>query len=560
MRAFQTPFSLFSKADNSRMRTRRPLSINNSLCHGICNYNCKMCGVNKSSYSGPKAFQPREVTEELIQRITEAARSGIRIRIVANSGDGEPTLHPEFCERMNMFGDMVRSWDADVPVPEISIVTNGANLLRPDVISAVTENPITVNISLPTTSPLSYGDIMMCDASKGSGLLKKVIPGIEKMMNLKARGELRQLYFHISPPVREVVRRDFDQTVSFLTQTARSQGLDCVNLVMFPATSNRTGLIRNTITSMDSYRDLFARYHNKTVNGVRVNMTTVMKRFFHRFGEILDMLRAYDYPCIWNGNFFITAEGDSICCNDQAVRNPFGNIHSKSLEELMEVKEQYTPNGVCRGCDQQPGRMKGSVIANLLNYGGRLRMRMAGIRKPFEPVHPRLVPSADKRTLPSADRTRLTHRLNVIAMEPAAVENEADEDCMSIGIASSVDDLRASYALTYKQYRSYGYIDENPFQTRVMFWNALPEAYTVVAKKNGRVIGTLTCVMDSENGLPMDDVAQDQLNELRRNKRRLCEVSGLAIDRERADNNTILHMIQFIPNQIRFANWIYSYT
>ena len=88
------------------MKTRRPISINNSLAHGICNYSCRLCSVNKKNYRGPKAFQPRAVTEALIHRIEETAAAGIHVRYVANAGDGEPTLHPEFHERMAMFGAM----------------------------------------------------------------------------------------------------------------------------------------------------------------------------------------------------------------------------------------------------------------------------------------------------------------------------------------------------------------------------------------------------------------------------------------------------------------------
>jgi hypothetical protein len=86
------------------------------------------------------------------------------------------------------------------------------------------------------------------------------------------------------------------------------------------------------------------------------------------------MLRAYDYPCIWNGNLFITADGRSVCCNDQAVRNPFGSILEEDVEALMRHKETYRPNGVCGACDQRPQRMRGSVLALALNVGGRVRM------------------------------------------------------------------------------------------------------------------------------------------------------------------------------------------
>ena len=108
------------------MRGKRPIFINNSLVHGICNYNCRLCGVNKETYQGPKEYQPREVTQKLIERCREAAREGISIRYLENSGDGESTLHPEFAARMDDFGDMIRTWDnRRIPPPNVCVVSNG---------------------------------------------------------------------------------------------------------------------------------------------------------------------------------------------------------------------------------------------------------------------------------------------------------------------------------------------------------------------------------------------------------------------------------------------------
>ena len=221
---------------------------------------------------------------------------------------------------------------------------------------------------------------MFCDADKGQKLLKKAIPGIKRMMKLKAEGKLSCLHFHVSPPDREVVRRDFPQTVEFLTGMAQEVGLDEVSFVMFPTTSNRSGLIRNKIKTWDGYKDFFRSYNGRRVNGVRVRMTTVLKRFFPRYSEILDMIRAYDYPCIWNGNFLLTAAGESICCNDQAVRSPMGDILTHSIRELMVLKEQYTPSRACAGCDASPFKMKGTFVATTLNVGGRARFALTRAR------------------------------------------------------------------------------------------------------------------------------------------------------------------------------------
>lgn len=366
------------------MKTRRPISINNSLAHGICNYSCRLCGINKNGYDGPREFQPYIVTKTLIQRVLKSAESGIHVRYIANSGDGEATLHPEFDQRMRMFGDMLREWNISaVPPPEVSVVTNGLRLNIPGIMDPFLFNNISLIISLPTVKPESYGLIMMGDGNGGEALLSKVLPGVEKAMEFRAKGQLSKLLFHISPPEIEIIRHDFPETIDYLTRLARGKGLGEIELVLFPATSNRSGLIRNTVVKVDMYKDLFRRYNGHSVNGVNIRMQLVLKRFFKNTGEIADLVRSFKFPCLWNANFFIAADGSSICCNDQSVRNPLGNILHDSIDTMMQYKETYTPGRICAGCNQSPQRLKGSAEAVLFSLISRFRIWLAAIRNRY---------------------------------------------------------------------------------------------------------------------------------------------------------------------------------
>ncbi len=360
------------------MKTRRPISINNSLAHGICNYSCRLCSVNKPEYRGPKSFQSKEITESLISRIQEAADAGIHVRYVANAGDGEPTLHPEFGERMAMFGAMLKHWSAPVEAPEVSVVTNGARLMKPGVLNAIADNGLSLIVSFPTPVPEAYGAMMVGEPTKGEQLLAQVVPGIEAAMEKAAKGELSKLYFHISPPEREIVRRDFDKTVDFLTKLAQKAGLDDVDMIMFPATSNRSGSVRNRLNGTDMYRDLFKKYDGKLVGGVRVRMKLVLDRFLKGYREISDLVRAFRFPCLWNANLFIAPEGSSICCNDQSIRNPMGNIQAQSIDELMIAKENYWPVRTCLGCDQRPEKTSGTPVACIFGLAAKARMALGG--------------------------------------------------------------------------------------------------------------------------------------------------------------------------------------
>lgn len=359
------------------MRSKRPLSINNSLVHGICNYRCRLCAVPRPGFSGPKDFQSKETTQALIARVLEAAHAGIHIRYITQAGDGEPTLHPEFLERARMFGEMVRTWPVPtLPAPEIAVVTNGARLLEPGILETLSQEGFTLVVSFPTAVARSYGTIMLDNPEKGEAALAKVLPGLQEAFRLRATGALKQLYLHVSPPERDLIRKDLPTTIDTLTRMGQSVGLQTLNLVMFPTTTNRSGLISNRLSGTDFMRDLFKTWNGKEVHGVKLHLELMSKRFFRQGRELADLLFAFDFPCLWNANLFVTPHGDSICPNDQAARQPLGNLKSHSIQQLMEEKEGYQGGVPCRDCDSAPHRMKGSLFAEGWAAAARLRMKV----------------------------------------------------------------------------------------------------------------------------------------------------------------------------------------
>ncbi len=556
------------------MRSRRPIAINNSLCHGICNYSCRLCGVNKPGYCGPKEFQPRAVTEQLIARVQAAAASGIHVRYIANAGDGEPTLHPEFCERMAMFGSMLRCWNAPVPAPEISVVTNGARLLAPGILETLAENRLTLVVSFPTPEAAAYGGLMTGQPERGAGLLGKVVPGIEAAMSMAAGGGLARLNFHVSPPEREVVRRDFPKTVDFLTGMARSVGLAEIDLVMFPATANRSGLVRNRFAGTDMYRDFFRQYDGQPVNGVTVRMKLVLHRFFAGLGEIADLVRAFSFPCLWNANLFIAAGGESICCNDQAVRNPQGNVLTHSIAGLMAAKERQLPGRTCAGCDQRPERMTGSPLAAIFALAARARLALADMTTDTEETKhdaqiPAVAAAAEANPGPADERqehvpwarnrllspeqppvpaaaspagregarpSRLTRHLRRLEQQDLGGPDfrgsfSFDGGRYTIRTANDLESRRKAYQLVYRLYREKEYARPHPSEMWLNIFDALPETATLLVEKagTGEAVGALTVVFDSPMGLPADDLYGPELDTLRASGRRLSEIVSLGV-------------------------------
>lgn len=138
----------------------------------------------------------------------------------------------------------------------------------------------------------------------------------------------------------------------------------------------------------------------------------------------------------------------------------------------------------------------------------------------------------------------LTKRLNQISLDSNNKISGEDKK-VDITIATDIKDLNEAYQLVYKQYLEKGYTLKDQSERKISFWDTLPDTCTVVAKINNKVVGTLSFIKDSTAKLPMDDLAEDGLNQLRNDGRILCELSSLAIDGSICEKNTVMKLFQF---------------
>jgi len=97
-------------------------------------------------------------------------------------------------------------------------------------------------------------------------------------------------------------------------------------------------------------------------------------------------------------------------------------------------------------------------------------------------------------------------------------------------VARTREELEKSYSLVYKEYLKRGYTGETPSKIRVSIYNVLPQTTTFIAIAENEVIATATLVEDSPIGLPMDKIYHKELQQLRDNNKKLCEISMLASD------------------------------
>jgi hypothetical protein len=95
--------------------------------------------------------------------------------------------------------------------------------------------------------------------------------------------------------------------------------------------------------------------------------------------------------------------------------------------------------------------------------------------------------------------------------------------------ASEPDEWEQAYQMVAANYKARGYEAPSPKQVRFTPYHALPDTVTFVAKYQGRVVATLSMVLDNSLlGLPIEAVYPDEIDELRLQGRRLVEGTSLA--------------------------------
>lgn len=99
---------------------------------------------------------------------------------------------------------------------------------------------------------------------------------------------------------------------------------------------------------------------------------------------------------------------------------------------------------------------------------------------------------------------------------------------LEIKIAENQQELESAFRLLHDSYVGAGYMDPDPSELRVLIQHLVPQTTTIVAKWDGRVVGTLTLIRDNPFGLPLEQIFD--ISEHRARGRRLAEVSSLAVD------------------------------
>lgn len=147
------------------------LPRNGKLCNFDCIY-CE-CGWNKDGTGDRELPTANDVRIALESKLRECLQAGTPIDSITFSGDGEPTLNPDFPQ---IITDTVVLRDEFYPKAKVSVLSNATRLSRDSVVEALrkVDNPI-LKLDAPTAELAS-----LINQPVGEYNVEDVVRGMEK--------------------------------------------------------------------------------------------------------------------------------------------------------------------------------------------------------------------------------------------------------------------------------------------------------------------------------------------------------------------------------------------
>ena len=136
----------------------------------LCNFDCVYCecGWNRDGVSDRKFPTLAEVEEALESKISTLVADGVPVDSITFSGNGEPTVNPDFPEIIDV---VLRLRDRFYPSAKVSVLSNATMLDRNEVFEALrkVDNPI-LKIDAPNDALVT-----MINKPQGSYSLENVV-------------------------------------------------------------------------------------------------------------------------------------------------------------------------------------------------------------------------------------------------------------------------------------------------------------------------------------------------------------------------------------------------
>ena len=131
---------LFDKIVYGPVHSRRlgvSLGVNLSPSDGKrCTFNCIYCecGLNEERRTNTSAPSREDVKHALTEALTKMRADGVRPDVITFSGNGEPTMHPDFAA---IIDDTLLIRDALCPEAKVAVLSNSTMLHKPEVLAAL---------------------------------------------------------------------------------------------------------------------------------------------------------------------------------------------------------------------------------------------------------------------------------------------------------------------------------------------------------------------------------------------------------------------------------------
>lgn len=102
----------------------------------ICSFDCLYCEAGYNAQGpGTTGLPSREEVRRLLdEKLRSMSEAGDRLDVITFSGNGEPTIHPDFPA---IIDDVIELRDRYYPRVKISVLTNSTQIHRPDVARAL---------------------------------------------------------------------------------------------------------------------------------------------------------------------------------------------------------------------------------------------------------------------------------------------------------------------------------------------------------------------------------------------------------------------------------------
>ena len=141
-----------------------------------CSFDCLYCecGLNKDKKPKQPLPSVEEVKEKLEVKLKEMSENGEELNVLTFSGNGEPTMHPNFLEIVE---NVILLRNKYYPEAKVSVLSNSTQIHRKDVFDALmkVDNAL---MKLDTVSP-EY--IKIVDQPSGNYNIENIISCLEKM-------------------------------------------------------------------------------------------------------------------------------------------------------------------------------------------------------------------------------------------------------------------------------------------------------------------------------------------------------------------------------------------